>query len=357
MGVFRTLLPRSHGGMELSVPEVLPLIEALSTADGSVGWVAMIGTASQMFFTRTPRAVFDEVFVDEGRCDRDRGGHAGRPGGTGRWRLSGLRALAVRQRLPECAMDRRSFRRFKDGAPAISRTQAPMTRCPASSGALAHRGDVAGLRTDRQRQPSRQSSIMSSYPRPRALISFHGPSCVPGPLECPTVPFIGNFHAAVAVGIAAGAVADLAAMAGSGRRQLFAATDLRDSAVFQHEFGRLGAELRAARALMQVQAESHWQRAKAGALDDKADFTESLQGSAWIHAACTDVVSGCLYAGRSQRRPQRLTAAAAFARYSRGAATFLRPGAVLRPRRRERAWLSRGQSDFRTLDSWRRIRR
>ena len=60
IGLFRTLLPRSHGGLALSVPEVLPLIEAVATADGSVGWVAMIGTASQMFFTRAPRSVFDE---------------------------------------------------------------------------------------------------------------------------------------------------------------------------------------------------------------------------------------------------------------------------------------------------------
>jgi alkylation response protein AidB-like acyl-CoA dehydrogenase len=37
MGFFRTLLPRSHGGLELDVPEVLPLIEALSAADSSVG--------------------------------------------------------------------------------------------------------------------------------------------------------------------------------------------------------------------------------------------------------------------------------------------------------------------------------
>jgi alkylation response protein AidB-like acyl-CoA dehydrogenase len=64
IGLFRSLLPRSHGGLELSVPEVLPLIEALAAADGSVGWVAMIGTASQMFYTRAPRAVFDEVFAD-----------------------------------------------------------------------------------------------------------------------------------------------------------------------------------------------------------------------------------------------------------------------------------------------------
>jgi len=29
----------------------------------------------------------------------------------------------------------------------------------------------------------------------------------------------------------------------------------------------------------------------------KADFAESLQASAWIHATCTDVVSGCYTLG------------------------------------------------------------
>jgi alkylation response protein AidB-like acyl-CoA dehydrogenase len=113
------------------------------------------------------------------------------------------------------------------------------------------------------------------------------------------MPFTGSFHAAVATGIATGAIADLAAMAGSGRRQLFAAADLRDSPVFQHEFGRLGANLRAARALLEVQAQSHWHRAIAGALDHKTDFAQSLQGSAWIHATCTAVVSGCYTLGGS----------------------------------------------------------
>ena len=34
-------------------------------------------------------------------------------------------------------------------------------------------------------------------------------------------------------------------------------------------------------------------------LDHKADFAESLQGSAWIHATCTDIVSGCYTLGGS----------------------------------------------------------
>jgi alkylation response protein AidB-like acyl-CoA dehydrogenase len=128
---------------------------------------------------------------------------------------------------------------------------------------------------------------------------LHGPSCVPGPLAGVMAPFIATLHAAVPVGIAAGAIADLVAMAGSGRRQLFAPADLRDSPVFQHEFGQLDAGLWAARALLQVQAENQWHRAIAGVLDDKTDFAQSLQGNAWIHATCTDVVNGCYALGGS----------------------------------------------------------
>jgi alkylation response protein AidB-like acyl-CoA dehydrogenase len=131
------------------------------------------------------------------------------------------------------------------------------------------------------------------FPDASTFDLFHGRSCVPGPLESELGSFIPTFHAAVAVGIATAAVADLVSLAGAGRRQLFAANDLRDSPVFQHALGRLSAELRGARALLEVQAESQWRRAVAGTLNDKVDFAESLQGSAWIHAACTNVVSDC----------------------------------------------------------------
>jgi hypothetical protein len=48
-----------------------------------------------------------------------------------------------------------------------------------------------------------------------------------------------------------------------------------------------------------VQTESDWHRAIAGTLDGMADFAQSLQGSVWIHAICTDVVSGCYTLGGS----------------------------------------------------------
>jgi alkylation response protein AidB-like acyl-CoA dehydrogenase len=298
MGLFRTLLPRSHGGLELSVPEVLPLIEALSAADGSVGWVAMIGTASQMFCTRAPRATFDRMFMDgadvlvvgvgtpAGRAEAIDGGYRV----SGRWPFaSGCQnAQWIAGHFVVC----------KDGAPVMSGAR-PLTRAvvlPSERWRIEDTWHASGLTGSGSHHVVLDNVAV---PEAESFDLLHGPSCVPGRFTGPIAPFIGTFHAAVATGIATGAIADLAALAGSGRRQLFATADLRDSPVFQHEFGRLGAELRAARALLNVQAESHWHRATAGTLDDKTDFAQSLQGSAWIHATCTDVVSGCYTLGGS----------------------------------------------------------
>jgi alkylation response protein AidB-like acyl-CoA dehydrogenase len=298
MGLFRSLLPRSHGGLELSVPEVLPLIEALSAADGSVGWVAMIGTASQMFYTRAPRAVFDEVFADgadvfvvgvgtpAGRAEPVHGGYRV----SGRWPFaSGCQ---------NAQWIAGHFVVHKDGAPVMSEGR-PLMRAialPSKRWDIDETWQSSGLAGTGSHHVILDDVIVAEA---ECFDLLHGPSCVPGLFECPTTPFLGSFHAAAATGIASGAIADLAALAGSGRRQLFATTDLRDSPVFQHDFGRLHAALRAARALMQVQAEEQWQRAMAGTLDHKADFAQSLQGSAWIHATCTDVVSGCYTLGGS----------------------------------------------------------
>jgi indole-3-acetate monooxygenase len=127
MGLFRTLLPRSHGGLELSVPEVVPLIEALSAAEGSVGWVAMIGTVSQMFCSRVPRATYDKMFMDgadvlvvgvgtpAGRAETVDGGY----------RVSGRWPFASGCQNPQWIAGH--FVIHTDGAPAMSGAR-PLTR-------------------------------------------------------------------------------------------------------------------------------------------------------------------------------------------------------------------------------------
>ncbi|HEY9348763.1 MAG TPA: acyl-CoA dehydrogenase family protein, partial [Inquilinus sp.] len=59
IGVFRIFAPRSHGGLELELPQAAEVITALSRIDGSVGWTAMIGSASAMFLPLLPRETYD----------------------------------------------------------------------------------------------------------------------------------------------------------------------------------------------------------------------------------------------------------------------------------------------------------
>jgi alkylation response protein AidB-like acyl-CoA dehydrogenase len=247
---------------------------------------------------RAPQAIFDKVFADgadvlvvgagtpAGRAEQIDGGYLV----SGRWPfVSGCQ---------NAQWIAGHFVVHKDGAPVMSDGR-PMMRAvalPAERWRIEETWQASGLTGTGSHHAVLDNVAVSEA---ESFDLLHGPSCVSGPFESPITPFLGSFHAAVATGIATGAIADLVAMTGSGRRQLFASADLRDSPVFQHEFGRLDAGLRAARALMQVQAESQWQRAMAGTLDKKTDFAQSLQASAWIHATCTDVVSGCYTLGGS----------------------------------------------------------
>jgi alkylation response protein AidB-like acyl-CoA dehydrogenase len=45
-GVFKLLVPRPYGGAEASLATLVAVLEALSAADGSAGWCAMIGACS-----------------------------------------------------------------------------------------------------------------------------------------------------------------------------------------------------------------------------------------------------------------------------------------------------------------------
>jgi alkylation response protein AidB-like acyl-CoA dehydrogenase len=298
LGLFRTLLPRSLGGLELSAADVVPMIETMAAADSSVGWVTMIGTSSSTFCTRAPRAVLERIYLQD--PDAFVVG-VGTPAGRGekvkgKYRISGRWPFASGCQNAQWIGGH--FVICEDGQPVMSE-QGPQTRfflLPGDRWQIEETWQASGLTGTGSHHVVLNDA---EVPEEDAFDLFHGTSSIPGPFESAVLPFNASFHSAVAVGIAAGATAELAALAGSGRRQLFAAADLKDLPIFQHEFGRLNATLRAARALIQTQVETHWQRAIDGTLDNKADLAEGLQGSAWVHAACSDVVSGCYTLGGS----------------------------------------------------------
>lgn len=89
-GCFRLALPAELGGVEAHPADLLEIIEALAAADGSAGWVAMIGSVTAVFGAYLPDAAAEEIYGDDqvvtggvfapmGRAERD---------GEG-WRVNG----------------------------------------------------------------------------------------------------------------------------------------------------------------------------------------------------------------------------------------------------------------------------
>src|SRR5260370_23172454 len=89
----------------------------------------------------------------------------------------------------------------------------------------------------------------------------NGRPCLPGPLYQAVLQFLPLMHGASSLGIAEGALDELAELANTGRKQLQAAVPMRDSETSQAELGRIEAELRAARPCLELQAPSHWHQA------------------------------------------------------------------------------------------------
>ncbi len=100
-------------------------------------------------------------------------------------------------------------------------------------------------------------------------------------------------HAAVAVGIAEGAIMDLVELAGTGVKQQFMTTPLVETERFKEGLARLDAELMAARALLEAQITRVWQNPERAVTKDMSRVAEQLQAAVWITSACVRVAEGC----------------------------------------------------------------
>jgi alkylation response protein AidB-like acyl-CoA dehydrogenase len=63
LGLYRALLPKRLGGMAWSAHQFCELIETISQADGSAGWVASFGMAP-MYLAALPLATFEKIYGD-----------------------------------------------------------------------------------------------------------------------------------------------------------------------------------------------------------------------------------------------------------------------------------------------------
>jgi alkylation response protein AidB-like acyl-CoA dehydrogenase len=296
-GVYRILVPRSHGGEDVGLHEVLDIIETLAVADGSIGWTATIGVQSPCLLSLLPRETFDEIYADG--PDVTAGGAFG-PSGTadiveGGYRVSGKWAFASGCDNWDYLFGNCVIRR--DGAPVPSpRADQPLTR------AMLVRRDEAELldtwHTMGLRGTGSKHFVLDDVfvPEARTLDIFFGEPCVDGIYRFPIIEFTHHI-ASIAIGIAQGALNELMQSAAS-RRRYSSRTTIAQTPLIQHRIGRSETALRTVRQLMHHQAH--------GLLSGEAgqDFMD-LMVWAWSNNAYTaqtalEVVDTCFRAYGAQ---------------------------------------------------------
>lgn len=135
-GVFRMTMPRSLGGPEADPITQLEVVEALSEADGSVGWIAMIGSDGGFYCAhldeavarelyQDPDAVTASVLVPRGRARRVAGGYRV----SGRWAF-GSASLHAEWFVGGCVVfDGDAPVAGPDGRPQTRMTYFPASQC------------------------------------------------------------------------------------------------------------------------------------------------------------------------------------------------------------------------------------
>jgi indole-3-acetate monooxygenase len=303
MGVFRMFVPQSHGGLELDLPAALEIIGALSRIDGSVGWSAMIGGGCAMFASLLPRDTYEQVY--ENGPDVTIAGAAQVPAGTaeavaGGWRINGRWPFASGCQHADwmfglCVVT-------EGGKPLPGQAGEggpPLVRgvfLPARDWQIEDTWHVAGLKGTGSHHIVLRDTLVSAA---NLFDLVNGVPCLPGPLYQAVPQLLPLLHGASSVGIAEGALEELVELANTGRQQLQATVPMRDSETFQGELGRIAAELRAARAFLEVQAASHWRHALGGTLKNGAFLTQVTQTAIWLATTCVRATDACFALGGS----------------------------------------------------------
>jgi alkylation response protein AidB-like acyl-CoA dehydrogenase len=295
IGAFRLFIPRSHGGLELDLPSGLAIIAALARIDGSVGWTAMIGNGGHLFTALLPRPTYDQLY----RSGPDvMVAGVSHPAGTaeatdGGWRVDGRWPFASGCLHADwmagfCVMTEGGKRLAgPDGA------KGPLIRgffMPARDWRIEDTWYAGGLKGTGSHHIVMKDKVV---PAANFFDPENGARCLPGPLYQTVREVLPLFHAAFSVGMARGALDELVELAGTGRQQLRAAAPMRDSELFQAELGRVAADVRAAEAFQQIQAERQWRRALAGTLKDDASLDEATQAGIWIATTCVRAIDAC----------------------------------------------------------------
>jgi alkylation response protein AidB-like acyl-CoA dehydrogenase len=288
-GCFRMLVPAEYGGDELLLTQAMGVIEEVASADGAAGWSTMIGSGSPILFGRLPVRAFETIYADgpdvigagslapKGQAMAVSGGYCV----SGQWAFASGCQHANWLLAHAMVMHQGQSQATPSGMPEMR-----VSVFPAAQAEVVDTWHVAGLRGTGSHDFRLHERFV---PDEFTFSIFEGEPPVRGTIfRIPPLAQLPLLIASVAVGIARGALEELGALVGGGKKRLYAPARLAESAVFQDKFGETDAMLRAARASLHTEATSAWSRAEDGlSVLDRARLRAT---SSYVAGMATSVV-------------------------------------------------------------------
>jgi len=276
LGVYRALVAKTFGGDERSPGEFCRLIEAISEADGSAGWVASFGAAAT-YLAALPEPTLRKVYAN----------------GPDVVFAGGLFPLQPAVRTPEGlrVSGRWKFGSGCTGADLIgvgisvkddeSGGLPRVAVMPAEQVTISPNWDVIGLQGTGSHDLVVEDVLV---PEEWTLIRGGAASVDPPIYRYPTLALAAQVLAVVGLGVARAALDEVVEMAG-GRASITGAPRMADRPYVQSEVAKAEAMLRSARAFFYEATENVWEMVLAGG-PASTEATSALR-LASTHAART----------------------------------------------------------------------
>jgi alkylation response protein AidB-like acyl-CoA dehydrogenase len=313
-GTFRLLTPKSFGGLELGLEEMIGIVFEGARGNGSLGWLLMVGTAQSIGNGLFPEATVRKIAEDYPDV-RIRGVIA--PKGQavpveGGYRVSGQWPFASGGPNPNFVAGNCIV--MEDGKPKMNHGEPELILAliPAGEAEFLDTWYTLGMRgTDSC------DILMRDVFVPDAMTyNLHGDiqCCYDIPAaRLPLRVTLSFPHCAVAAGIAQGALDDVIALAKTKRASMNPKLVLGEDPVFRHELGRQVVRAQGAQAILRQIARDCWQAgAERRDLTPKEVLTARLMAN-FITNECKKVVdwaftvvgSSSVYDGSSLQRRLR----------------------------------------------------
>jgi alkylation response protein AidB-like acyl-CoA dehydrogenase len=288
-------VPKSHGGDELPPIEVVRVIEEVSRADASVGWLATIGTNTPAIFSFLPADTYDAIYahgpdviqagslVPRGRAVPTEGGYRF----TGQWPFASGCHHADYMDF-SAFVDRPSDSAAKGGGPEIR-----FGVVLRSEVEILDTWHVSGLKGT----GSHDFRADDLFVADAWTGSFRDPQpVVRHPLDVvPPLGRLGLELAAVAVGTAQGALDDLIEIGRTKRPLGGLLKRLAEEPTFQYSVGELDLQLRTARILLHATALSDFDRVTQDRELGQRELLERRTILGRVGDLATGVVDGCYH--------------------------------------------------------------